>query len=160
DLEIANDERMLGVGSDAIHPFAEVDAVEADVAVDLVVVEADERDRADVDLPEAAVRLLDAQVRVEAAPLGRLEAEAVLAALGGDIAREGVPAVGPPEAGAVVGVEGQHLLGEPIGPSGGDGEIAVEDVEDLGAVLEEVAVAEALVTDAIADDEVVGAVDR
>ena len=39
------------------------------------------------------------------------------------------------------------------------GEVAVEDVVDLGAVLEEEAVADALVADAVADDQVVGAVD-
>src|SRR5262249_41641381 len=74
-------------------------------------------------------------------------------------AREGVVAVGPPEAGAVVLVERDDLLGQRLGIEGLHGQVAVEEVEDLGAVFEEEAVAQAAVADAIADDEVVGAVD-
>ena len=70
--------------------------------MDLVVLEADERQRADVDVLARAVGLADREVELERARRRRLEAEAVLVVLGGDVAGEGVEAVGPPEAGAVV----------------------------------------------------------
>src|SRR5439155_14355894 len=72
---------------------------------------------------------------------------------------EGVEAVGPPEAGAVIGVERQGLVLEALAAAGTDGQVAIEHVVDFGAVLEKEAVAEALVADAIAHDEVVRAVD-
>ena len=74
-----------------------------------------------------------------------------VADLGGHVAREAVAAVGPPEAGASVVVERQHLVGKRIALPGPDGEIAIEDVEDLGAVLHEEAVADALVAAATDD---------
>ena len=102
---------MLRVRADAVDALAEVEAIQP-VAVGLVVVEADERQRANVDLFPRAVGLHDRQGRVELTGLGRLEAEAVVVVLTGDVAREGVQAVGPPEAGPVVLVERQHLLGQ------------------------------------------------
>ena len=63
------DERMPRVGADAVDAFAEVEAVQA-VAVGLVVLEADERQRADVDLLRAAVGLLDREGQVEAGCVG------------------------------------------------------------------------------------------
>ncbi len=54
---------------------------------------------------------------------------------------------------------GRTCLGSGLPCVGLHGEVAVEDVVDLGAVLQEEAVADALVADAVADDEVVGAVD-
>ena len=81
--------------------------------VDLVVLEADERQRADVDrLPACRRAAGPAESSLSALDRRRLEAEAVLAVLAGDVAGEGVEAVGPPEAGAVVRVERQHLLGQ------------------------------------------------
>src|SRR5262249_32262210 len=89
----------------------------------------------------------------------RLEAVAVQVVLGGDVAREGVEAVRPPEAGALVRIEGQYLLGQRLAVPRRDGEVAVEDIVDLGPVFEEEAGAEAPVADAVADHQVVGAVD-
>src|SRR5262249_13089613 len=152
-------ERVPPVRADAVDPFAQVDAVQADAAVDLVALEADEGQRADIDLAEAAVGLLHAEDQLQGAGGGGLVAEAVLVVLGGDVAGEGVEAVGPPEAGPVVAVEREDLLGEGLAAAGADGEVAVQDVEDLCAVLHEEAVADAPVADAVADDEVVGAVD-
>src|SRR5437870_13663927 len=125
----------------------------------LVVVEANERQRADVDPLHVAVGLLDFELELEPARRRGFVAETVLIVLGGDVAGEGVEAVGPPETGAVVGIERQSLVLEALAAAGADGEVAIEHVVDFGAVLEKEAVAEALVADAIADDEVVGAVD-
>ena len=80
--------------------------------------------------------------------------------IGRDVAGEGVEAVGPPEAGAVVVVEAEDLLGQRLARSGADGQVAVEDVVDLGAVLEEEAVPHAPLADVVADDQVIGAVNR
>ena len=85
---------------------------------------------------------------------------AVAVVLAGDVAGERVAAVGPPEAGAVVGVERQDLLGQGHGAEGLHGQVAVEHVALLGGVFEEEAVAARLVADAIANQQVVGAVDR
>src|SRR5262249_14537040 len=163
--QVADDERMFLVRPDAIdvgraerHAAAEVEAV-ATLTMRLVVLEADEGQFADVDLLALTVGLQDRQDGVEVLRLWRLEEVAVLVALGGDVAGEAVEGVGPPEAGAVVLVERQDLFREWFGDVSLHGEVAVEDVEDLGAVLEEEAVALGLVADAVADDEVVGAVD-
>ena len=55
---------------------------------------------------------------------------------------------------------GSTCFGSRLPCAGCDGQVAVEDVVDLGAVFQEEAVADALVADAVADDEVVRAVDR
>src|SRR5262249_58135652 len=68
-------------------------------------------------------------------------------------------AIGPPEGGPVVGIEGQHLLGQPLTAIGLHAEVAIEQIVDLGGILQEEAVAEALVADAVADDEEMRAVD-
>ena len=62
DLGAANHERMPLVGADAVDAFADVDAVEP-VAVGFVVLEADERQRANVDGLLGAVRLHDRKRR-------------------------------------------------------------------------------------------------
>src|SRR5262249_34929745 len=79
--------------------------------------------------------------------------------LTGDVACERVQAVGPPETGAVVMVEGNRLLRKRFGSKGLHREVAVEDVADLGAVLQEEAMALAAVADAIANHQVIRAVD-
>ncbi len=109
ELHAADDERMPRVRPDAVDALAEVEAVQP-LAVRLVVLEADERQRANVDRLALAVRLHDRQRELEGAGLRGLEAEAVAVVFAGDVAREGVEAVGPPEAGAFVLVERQHLL--------------------------------------------------
>src|SRR5262249_3166951 len=144
---------------DLVDAFAEVEAVQALAGVDLVVLEADEGQRADIDEFLRPVGLLHVHGQLEGAGLRRLETKAVVVVFGGDVAGAGVEAVGPPKAGAVVGVEWQHLLGQTLRADGADGEVAVEDVEDLGAVFEEEAMAETLVADAVADHEVIGAMD-
>ena len=85
---------------------------------------------------------------------------AVCVVFAGHVPHEGVAAVGPPEAGAVVLIERQRLPGQRLGAIGLHGEIAVEQIVDLGAVFHEEPVPGAAVTDAIADDEIFGAVDR
>jgi hypothetical protein len=87
-------------------------------------------------------------------------AVAVLVVLAGDVARQRVAAVGPPEGRAVVGIERQHLVGQRPAAIRLHAEVAVEQVVDLGAVFQEVAVADALVADAVADHQVLRAVDR
>jgi len=159
DLRIAHHERVFRVGADAVDTLAQVDPVQS-VGVGLVVLEAHERQRADVGGLARAVGLHDRKGRLERTAGRRLEAVAVAVVFAADVAREGVEAVGPPEPGAFVGVEGQGLLGQRLAAERLHREVAVEDVVDLGAVFEEEAVADALVADAIADHEVVGAVDR
>ena len=88
-----------------------------------------------------------------------LEVEAVAVVLARDIARERVAPVRPPEARAVVWVERQHLLRQPLRAEGLHGEVAVEDVPLLGRVFEKEAVAARPVADAIAHEQMVGAVD-
>src|ERR1051325_3539715 len=141
------------------HAAAEVEAVPA-LAVRLVPLEADERQRADVRLLAASIWLHHRQLWIEVRRLRRLEKVAVLVAVAGDVAREAVEAVRPPEAGAVIAVEGHDLFGQRGGSASLHGEVAVQRVVDLSAVFEEEAVALAAVADAVADDEVVGAVDR
>ena len=159
DPHVANHERVQSIRAEAVDAFAEVEPVAA-VAAGFVVVEADEGQRADVHILERAVWLHDRQRRLEVAAGGRLEAVAVAVVLAGAVAREGVERIGPPEARAVVGVEGENLPGQPLAGIGLHGQIAVQHVVNLGAVLQEEAVADALVADAVAHHQVVGAVDR
>src|SRR5262249_54478872 len=144
--------------ADAGDAFAEVEAIKA-VAVGFVVLETDERQRADVHFRLAAVGLLNVFLEADLAVARRLETETVAIVFAGDVAGERIETVGPPEAGAFVLIERQHLLGEDIALEGLHGEIAVKDVVDFGAVFEEETVPHALKADAIAHDHVVGAVD-
>ena len=107
-----------------------------------------------------SVRLADGEGAIETAGHLAVVAVAVFVVFGGDVSDEGVFAVRPPEAGAVVGIEGQRLIFHLRAAEGADGEVAVEDVVDLGAVFEEEAVADGAEADAVADDHVLGAVDR
>ena len=107
----------------------------------------------------AAVGHQDRQHGVEGLGLLDVVAVAVFLVLASGVAGEGVAAVGPPEGRAVVGIEGQHLLGQPLAVVGLHAEVAVEQVIDFGGVLQEEAVADALVADTVADDEEVRAVD-
>src|SRR5262249_49013661 len=136
-----------------------VDAVKADAAVDLVAVEADERQRSHVHLAEAAVGLLHPEIELQRTALRRLEAEAVLVVRRRNVAREGVQAVRPPEARPVILIEREDLLRQPLAAAGAYREVTVEDVEHLGAVLHEETMPDALVADAVADHEVVGPMD-
>src|SRR5581483_4500099 len=95
---------------------------------------------------------------IEGLRLLHVEAEAVDVALAGDVARKGVQAVRPPEARAGVVVEGQHLTRKWPARTALDRQIAIENVENFRAVLEEKPVADAVIADAIAHDEIVGAV--
>src|SRR5262249_58598368 len=93
--------------------------------------------------------------------LGLLDvvAVAVFLVLARGVAGERVAAVGPPESRAIVGIEREYLFRQPFSPRGLDAEVAVEQVIDLGGVLQEEAVADALVAHTVANDEEVGAVD-
>src|SRR4051794_1511022 len=120
---------MARVRADAGNALSEVDAV--DLAVSLIPLKADKWQGADVDALAAAVRLQHRQPEIQSLGGRGLEAIAVAVALRGDVAREGVPAVRPPEAGAAVVVERQVLLGQRLAAEGLDGEVAVEDVVRL-----------------------------
>ena len=69
-------------------------------------------------------------------------------------------AVGPPEAGPFVGVERQSLFRQPLARVGLHGQIVIEHVVGFGAVFQKEAVPDALVADAIADDQIIRAVNR
>ena len=86
---------------------------------------------------------LDREHQVRARALRCVEAIAVAVALHRDVAGERVAAVGPPEPRALVLVERQDLVRQRLADERLDGEVAVEDVVDLGAVLEEEPVADA-----------------
>jgi hypothetical protein len=88
----------------------------------------------------------------------RMKEVAVFVAVAGHVAGEAVVAVRPPESRAVVVVEWDHLFGQRRGRVRLHGEVAVEGVVHLGAVLEEKAVPLAPVADAVADHQVIGAV--
>ena len=87
-----------------------------------------------------------------------MEVVAIAVVLARDVAGEGVSSVRPPEARAVVGIVGENLLGQGHASEGLHGEIAVQQVPLLGPILEEEAVAARLVADAIAHEQMVGAV--
>ena len=72
----------------------------------LVVFEAKERDRAHVSLGARTIGLLDGEDRVVVGVLLDLESIAVLVIIAAHVAGEGVAAIGPPEPGAFVGIEG------------------------------------------------------
>src|ERR1700722_10680372 len=102
---------MLRVRADTVDALAEIEAVQA-LVVRFVVVEADEWQRSDIRLLQFAVRLLDGKGQLQAARRRGLIAVDVAVVLAGDVAREGVASVGPPEAGALILVERQDLLGQ------------------------------------------------
>src|SRR5262245_45471050 len=135
---------MANVRADAIDAFTEVEAIQA-LAMRLVVLEAHKRKRANIDLPNGAVGLPDRQGQLEGAGLRCLEAEAVAVVFAGHVAGEGVQAVRPPKTGALVLIEGERLLGQGLSLEGLHGEIAVQDVVNLRAVLQVEAVADTLV---------------
>src|SRR5262249_50851394 len=101
----------------------------------------------------------DGQSQLEGARLRRLEAEAVTIILAGDVAGEGIQAVGPPEACSFVLIEGERLPGQRLSQEGLHGQIAIQDVINLRAILQVVPVPDALVADAVAHHQVVRAVD-
>src|SRR5262245_13595440 len=94
-LRVADHERMSAVRANALDPCPQVEAVAA-VAVRLVVLEADERQGADIDLLAAAVGLLHREGDC-GGPTDDgcgVEAIAVVVVLAGDVACERVEAVG------------------------------------------------------------------
>src|SRR5262249_37137432 len=95
---------MLFIGTDAIdvrlaerNAAPEVERVPP-LTVRLIVLEADKWKRAHVHFFLAAVGLQHWQDRVEVVGLGHLEKVTVLVALTGDVARESVQTIRPPEA--------------------------------------------------------------
>src|SRR6516165_9408107 len=159
DSGVADDEWMPLIGPDTINPFAEIEAVQP-VAVAFVVLESDEGQSADVDLPPDAIPLQHAHRQVDAAGRRRLEAVAVSFVLAGDVAGECVEAVGPPEAGSLILVERQRLSRQRLPGERLHGEVAVEDVVDLRPVFQEEPVPNTPVADAVPHDKIVRAVDR
>src|SRR5262249_29762226 len=129
------------------------------LAMGFVVLEAHERQSADIHFLSPAVRLQHWQDRVEVGGLGGFEKVTVFVALASDVARKGVLAVGPPEARAVVFVEREDLLGERFGNVSLHGQIAVEDIVCLSPILQVETVTLAPVADTVAHDEVVSAMD-
>src|SRR5436853_585671 len=93
--QIADNKRMLLIRPNAVNGRPAVRGAAAQVegmaalAVGFIILEADERQGADIDLFAAAVRLLHGQLRVEVLRLGGLEEVAILVALGGHVAGEG-----------------------------------------------------------------------
>src|SRR5262249_10527518 len=77
--------------------------------VRLVVLEANEGQGPDIDPARCAIRLTHRQAQIKPARGRRLEAEAVLLAIAGDIPGEDVETVRPPEARPFVRVERQCL---------------------------------------------------
>ena len=141
------------------HVVAEIETVKP-LTVRFVVLETEEGNVPHVADFARAVRQAHAEVRAEIAALGDFVAVAVFVVFAGDVARESIAPVGPPEAGAVVGIKGQDLFRQAFSLVSLHGEIAVEHVVLLGGVLEEIAVADGLVTDVVAHHEEVGAVNR
>src|SRR5262249_1975348 len=84
-LHITDHERVFLVRADAVDALAEVETIEA-VAVGLVVLEADERQRANVDRLAAAIGLLDGKRQAEPAGARGLEAVAVALVFAGNVA--------------------------------------------------------------------------
>ena len=119
----------------------EVEAV-TPLGVCFVILEADERKRADIDRAPLVRRPRAPATPVEARRRGDLVAEAVLVALDGDVAHERVAAVGPPEARPFVAIERESLAGQRRPCARLHGQVAVQDVVDLGAVFEEKTVAD------------------
>ena len=108
-----------------------------------------------------AVGLQDREGQAGLAVRRGLEAEAVAVVLAGDVAGEACSGCWPTRSPAPsFWSNGRTCSGSGFADVRLHGEVAVEDVVDLGAVLEEEAVADALVADAVADDQVVRAVDR
>ena len=92
--------------------------------------------------------------------LGRVESKAVALAFNGHVADEGVIAIGPPEPGPVVAVEPENLTGQWLARERLHRQVVIQNVFDLGPVLQEEAMTRALVTDAITNDQGVGPVNR
>src|SRR3954447_20716661 len=165
-LGAANEEGMLGVWANAgdvrrteRRAAPQVQRVPP-LAMRLVVFKANERQRSNIDLLWLAVGLQHVKHGIEIGRLRRLEEIAVFIALARRVPSERVVAVGPPEARAVVLVVRQHLLRQRLADEGLHREVVIEHVEHLSAVLEEEPVADALIADAVADDQIIGAVDR
>ena len=116
--------------------------------------------RSNVGFLQLAIGLHDRQCHFQSTGLRRLKAESVSIVFAGHVPGKRVETVRPPEAGSVVLIEGENLLRQFLGGARFDGEVAVEDVVDLGSVLHEVAVSEAAIADAVAHDEMVRAVNR
>ena len=80
--------------------------------VRLVVLEPGKWQRANIHPPRRSVRPADLHRQVDAPVRGCIVAEPVPVALDRDVAQESITAVGPPEAGALVAIEGQRLAGQ------------------------------------------------
>ena len=165
DPHVADDKWMMIIGSHAPTPAFAVN-VEAPkihgkiaLAVGFIVFESNKGQRADVDRTPGAIQLWNAQHRVEPLRILHVEAKTVDVAFAGDVPRKYVQAVRPPEPGAAILVEWQYLIGQDLSLSALHSQIAIENIEDLGAVFEEKSVTDAVVPYAIAHDEVIGAVD-
>src|SRR5438874_2631974 len=83
DLRAPHDQGMPLIGANAVDALAEIDAVEP-VTVRLVVLEADERQSANIDRLARAVGLADRQRQVEPATARRLETISVAIVLARD----------------------------------------------------------------------------
>ena len=95
-LGVPQNQGVFHVRSHVVDPFPEVDAVES-LAVGLVVLEAHERQGPDVDLAPLAVGLQHRHLQIHLARPRGFEAIAVAVVLAGNVAREGIQIVGPPE---------------------------------------------------------------
>ena len=123
-----------------------------------VVLETEEGNGAHIDCFALAGGCADVQHGIEVARFGNFEAIAIFIVLARDVSCERVPSVRPPEAGAVILVERQSLFRQTLPAIGLHREIPIQHVVLLRGVLEEKPVADRLVADAIAHEQIIRAV--
>ena len=127
------------VRSNPLDTLADVDTV-AEIAVALVVLEANERQGTNVQPPNTPVVLLNGQGGVKGTRLAHFEVVAVPFIAAADVASKRVEAVSPPEAGTLIAVEGQGLLGKRFGRISMYRQVTIQKVIDLGPVFQVIAV--------------------
>jgi hypothetical protein len=149
--------RNPGIGTDAVHSFAEIHAVKTDAGVDLVILESHERQCPGIGIFARAVGLPDREEQFQGARGGGLVTEAIMVAFRGNVSRERIQTAGPPEPRALVLVEGKNLLGQFLGGLRTNCQIAIEDVVNFRSVFQKEAVSDAAITNVISSDEVIRA---
>src|SRR5262245_34824661 len=105
-------------------------------AMRFVFLEAEERKGSHIAIGRLSVGPAQRTQRIEFVSLGDMEMVAVAVVFAGDIARQAVSTIGPPESGAVVGVVAKHLLGERDRAERLYGQVAIEQVPLLGGIFE------------------------
>src|SRR5262249_33594388 len=101
--------------------------------------------------PDGSIVMAYRQYRIESATRVHLIAKPVLVALDCDISHKSVAAVGPPEPGAFVAVKRQDLARQGRSLASLNCQVAVKNVVNFGAILQEEAMANRSITDAVAN---------